>query len=147
MSLPVVSRGDSSVVFEFVEEALDQVSLSIDPLAEREAGFSVALWRDDGPGAALIGKAADGISIIGSVGEEDRTFIKVVEQRQCFRAVMVLARRQVEADGPSFGIDDCMDFGRQPTSGAAHSTVFGSFRFFLGAQRHADAPEHENCRS
>jgi len=46
LCLSVISCGDAYVVLEIVEEPFEQVSLSIGPFAEREAGFPVTLWRN-----------------------------------------------------------------------------------------------------
>ena len=67
------------------------VALAVDPSAKREAVFTVASWRDVGPGAALVGEAANVIRAASAIGEQDRVFSEIGEQRQGLGAIMGLA--------------------------------------------------------
>ena len=49
----VIAGGDSSEVFEFVEEALDEVALAVKMEIDRALDLDVALGGDVGGGAAL----------------------------------------------------------------------------------------------
>jgi hypothetical protein len=39
---------------DLIQEAFDQISLPVHPSAEHEAGFSIVLRRDVGPGSPFV---------------------------------------------------------------------------------------------
>ena len=47
----------------------------------------------------------------------------MVEQSQCGRAVVRLARRQAEPDRKPLPVDDRVDFGRETTPGATETVI------------------------
>jgi hypothetical protein len=110
-------------VFELAEEALDQVSLSIEPLAEARLPFTVGFGWDVGRGALLLDKRADAIGVISLVGEDDGAGTKVVEQPICDLNVMRLPGCQPEPDREALCIDDSVDLGREPASAATEAMI------------------------
>lgn len=144
MRIFVVLGGDASELLEFVEEALDKVSLSIDPTAEGEAVLSVALGRNIGPGFLLVCGGAQRIGVIGLVGQHDCALPHCAKHGQGHLAVMLLPGGQIKRDRAVLGIDDRMDFGGQPATGTSHAAIVKApfFRW-----RRADARGHRRSRS
>lgn len=58
-------------MFEFVEEALDCITLAVDPGTEREGFDTVRHGADVGPCAPFGHCGAQDIAIISAVGEQD----------------------------------------------------------------------------
>jgi len=79
LGFSVGAHCDASELFELIEEAFDQVPLSIDPSAEREAVFAITLGWDVGPGSTVIGKRSNCIGVVGPISQENRAFAEVVE--------------------------------------------------------------------
>ena len=73
------------------EEPLDQIALAIEALAEAVFPASVALRRDIGRSALFLDQRADAISVIGFVGQKDRVWAEMVEQRVSDLPVMRLS--------------------------------------------------------
>ena len=65
------TRGDGPVVFDFVEEAFDQVAIAIEEGAERRNFDAPRQGLDVGPGAAGSQAVAQRVAVIGTIGEED----------------------------------------------------------------------------
>ncbi|MCW2396651.1 hypothetical protein M2343_003067 [Sphingobium sp. B8D3B] len=110
-------------MFEFGEEALDQIALTIEPLAEARLPLSIGFGRDIGRGALFLDQRADAISIVGFVGEHDRVGLKLVEQIVRDLAIMCLPSGQAEPDREALRINDRVDFGREPASGATETMI------------------------
>lgn len=63
------ARCDRSEMFEFVEEAFDEVSEAIEIGAERRNFDPAGHWLDVGPSAARGEVGAQGVAVVGAVGE------------------------------------------------------------------------------
>ena len=118
----VVSGCDGSEVFEFVEEALDEVSVAIEEGAE--GGLLLASWHglDVGPCAPRGNLDTQGIGVVGAVGEQDVTVSQGIEHVACAAPVMGLAGGQLESDRQSVGIDQRVDLGCKSAARATHAT-------------------------
>ena len=73
VALPL-APGSSLVACGTIEEPLDGNSLPIQPSAEREATFSMALRRDIGPGSPFIGKRSNSLHVRGTISQACRAF-------------------------------------------------------------------------
>lgn len=98
------------------EEPLDQVALTVEPLAEARFPAPVALWRDIGRGALVLGQLADAIGIVGFVRQHDSARAEAVEQRIGDLPVMRLPSGQAEPDREALRVDDDVDLGREPAA-------------------------------
>lgn len=85
-------------MLEFSEEALDQVAIAVEEGAEGEALLAVGLWRDVGEAAARLDLVADGVAVIGLVGEENAAFRHDLEQRIGLLAIARLSFGEVQLD-------------------------------------------------
>ncbi len=66
---------------------------------------------------------ADAIGVITLVGDDDASLLDPVEQILGSDRVVIVARRDQEADRPAFRIDPRVDFRREPASTSAHTTI------------------------
>ncbi len=117
-----IARGDGPEVFEFVEEALDEVAVSIEKGAERRHRLSVRHRLDVGPGTPCRERGAQRIAVIGRVGEQDLAVADIIEHVGRALAVMGLAFAELERDRQAVGVDQGMDLGRQPAARAPHAS-------------------------
>lgn len=109
----VIARGDGAEVFEFVEEALDEVALAVEPGVDGAPHADVALAGDVGPSPARLDHLDDGPGVIAAVGDDVASEGKAAEELRCRGLVGGLARGEHEADGEAAGIDDDVDLGAQ----------------------------------
>ena len=103
-------------MLELAEEALDQVALAVEPLAEARLPLAVGFAWDVGRGALLLDQRPDAIGVIGFVGENDGVRAETVEELVGDLAVMRLAGGQAEPDREPLRIDDDVDLGREPAA-------------------------------
>ena len=68
-------------------------------------------------------QVADGVAVISLVGEHDRAWCEPIEQRQCGRGIVGLPRRQAEPEREALPVDDRVDLGREPASGATETMI------------------------
>ena len=123
----LVAGGESSEVFDTIEEPFDTIARSIEHRAE--AGFPAAMHHrwDIGCGAGGFDLAAQPVSVVGLVGQHDGACVQVPEQALGDRAVTRLARRQDQFERQSARIGQGVDLGRQPAAGAAHTAIRVAF--------------------
>ena len=109
----VVAGGDTAEVLQLGEEALDQVALAIEALAEAGLPLAVAFGRDVGRGALVLDQFSDAVSVVGFVGQHDGARTKMVKQPVGDLPVVCLPCGQAEPDREPLGIDDDVDLGRE----------------------------------
>ncbi len=66
----VVARGDGAEVFEFVEEALDEVALAVERGIDGTLDQAVTPGRDAWPGAVSGDEFEDGMGVVAAVGDD-----------------------------------------------------------------------------
>ena len=71
----------------------------------------------------LCSKAANGVTVVSAVGEQNCIGLEGVEHGDGRLAVVRLSGRQDEIDWPTFGIDKRMDFRGEPAPGTSHATI------------------------
>ena len=123
----VVARGDASEVFELVEEAFDEVALSVERGIDRALDLAVLLGRDVGPRAVIGDELDDGLGVIAPVGDGVAGRGKAVDERRHGGFVGDLARGQQEAQRQAAGIDDDVDLAAQPATGTANGVIRAPF--------------------
>jgi hypothetical protein len=122
-----VARGQSSEVFDPVEEPLDAVARTIEHRAEARLPAAMDHRWDIGRGSDGLDLAAKPVGVIGLVGEHDSAFVQVPEQALGDRAIAGLTRRQHQFEGQTIGVDEGVNFGRQPAARAAHTAIRVAF--------------------
>jgi hypothetical protein len=110
-------------VFELAKEALDQVALSIEDLAEARLPFAIGFGRNVRHRPLRLDQVADAIGVIGLVGKDDGAGIEAIQQPICGRPVMCLTCCQAEPDRQPLRIDKRVDLGCEATSGATEAVI------------------------
>lgn len=110
-------------MFEFVEEALDEVALAVERLAEAVLPLAVRFGRDVRHRVLGLDQLADAVRIIPLVGEQDRVRSKPVEQRVGGPAVMDLTGGEAQPDRPALCVDERVDLGREPASRTTQAMI------------------------
>jgi len=123
----VVARGDASEMLEFVEEAFDQVTLSIELMVNGSLVFAVALGGDVRPRAVFGDQLEDGLGVISLVADGIVSGTQALEQCRDGRLVGRLPRRQQKSDRQATGIDDGMDLGAQSSTRTADGVIRAPF--------------------
>src|SRR5207248_1939579 len=106
----VITRSDAPIMLDFVEEALDEVALTIECEIAVALDLAIGLGRNHWRDRPLIERVDQRISIISFVGEE-RTRINIFKQRLGASQVMGLSWRQDHVARISQGTDERVDFG------------------------------------
>ena len=114
----VVARGDAPVVLDFVEEALDEIALAIEHEITIALHLAVGLWRDHWNDCPPIERVDQRIGVVSLVADEGAR-IGSFEQRLRASQIMVLPRRQHQAERIAQGIDERVDFGGQSSARSA----------------------------
>lgn len=105
------------------EDAFDAIALPVKAFAISDRFLTVGFWRNDGLDATLLQIGADGISIIGFIGQESpRLPLGQINQRFVGLAVRRFARCEVEGNGAASGITETMNFTGEPAPRAAKSS-------------------------
>ena len=74
-----VTRRHGPEMFEFVEEAFDEVSEAIEKSAEGGDVHPVGHWFDVAPCALACEARHQGVAVVTAVGQEDLTFAETVD--------------------------------------------------------------------
>ena len=122
----VVASGDSPVLFEFAEESLDEIALSIQGKVGLARPFSVGLGRNDRRDAAFDKRLDQRVAVIAFVSQECLR-IDLIEQRFGLCDIGRLARRERQRDWVAERIDNGVDLGRQAAAGSSNGLVFAVF--------------------
>ena len=92
--------------------------------AHATAFKNVPLVFGNEPGRPVLEVIADVVSVIGLVPQESfRSLLGEIDQLLVAFAVGRLSRREVERDGPSFGISETVNFTGEPAPRAAKSSL------------------------
>ena len=123
-------------MFDFVEEAFDEIAVSIEIRAEGRDVDAVAHRFDVGPCASLGQGLSQRVAVIGSIGQKGLSFDQRVEHVAGAVAVMGLALGQLERDRQALGVDRRMDLVVRPPRERPMQLDRPSF---FWRSRHADA--------
>ena len=119
----VVTGGDAAEVLQLAEEALYQVALTIEHLAEAGFPFAIGFGRDIGNRALRLDQIADAIGVIGLIGQNDCASIETIKQAEGGGAVVGLAGGQAEPDREPLSIDNRVDLGREAAPRATETMI------------------------
>ena len=106
-----------SIMFDLVDEALDQVSLPVQVGIVVSTLFPVGPRRDHRCCTSLPDHLQEGISVIALIGDD---IVKSVPGDQCLPLgdVVALAPGELEAQGVAQRINADVDFGAEPAPAA-----------------------------
>ena len=111
-------------MLEFIEEALDPVSQTVERRAESVARVGCAAVGDDCHGFPGFDRRPDPFGVIGFVARHEAVGRQpVFEQNPCRLAVVPPAGAQGEAQRQAMGVDRGVDPGRQAAPGTTHATI------------------------
>ena len=119
---PVVSCCDASEVLELVEEALDAVAPPVGVVIVGDERLSGWVARDDDSGACGRDEGAQGIAVVGLVGD-DGAGAEPFEQGRRGRDVAGLSRGEDEAQRSPLAVGQRVDLGGQTSSGTPQSLI------------------------
>src|SRR5262249_13685959 len=119
----VVSGGDASEILEPAEAALDDVSAFVCAFVEAMDDDAVGFVGDDGLGTTTSDFAAKVVAVISFVGEERAHGRHERQNIWRRRDIGVLARGEMQNDGPAERIAQCVDFCRAASARAADCLI------------------------
>jgi len=122
----VVARGDSSELFEFVEEPFDEVAFLVEGEIARSLVFAIAFrWNHRGDCLALqqLNKAVGVERLVG----DQRVGIDVFDETRRGLQLVHLPLGQREGHGIAQGIDEGVNLGRQSAARAPDRLIFAPF--------------------
>ena len=123
----VIAGCDGSEVFETVEEAFDEIALSVDLMVDGSADPDVALTGDVGLGAASLDQVDDGLGVVSPIGDHVSGQRQVGQQLRCRGLVGGLAGGDDEADRQAATVDDHMDLGGQSAARSSDGVIRAPF--------------------
>jgi hypothetical protein len=139
----VMARCHGLELFEFAEEALDEVAVAIEEGADDGAALAISHRLDVGPDTTLGQLGPERVTIVSAIGEQDVTITQSVQHVGSAAPIVRLTGSELERDLQAVGVDQRVDLGRQ----AAARTIYGTGFPFLCRWRYVDEPGWKNCRS
>jgi len=119
----MVAGGYRSEVLDPVEEAFDEVALSVDLWLDGALDLAIALGRDVRLRAVLDDEIEDSAGVIAAVGDGVACWAQAIEQWLNGSLVGGLARAQNEPQRQPTSIDYDMDFGAQSASRSSDGVI------------------------
>jgi len=119
----VVACRDASEVFDFVEETLDQVAVTIEDFAETAFPSSVGFTWNIGCRSLILDVSAEVVCIVCFVAKDNLTGLQSCEQGFCRDAVMHLACGDGQTHRQPFLVSDGVYFGCQASSTTPHTSI------------------------
>ena len=133
----VVAGGNTAKVLEAADGRLDPPALLVASAIVADRLLPIASAGDDWPGAGLTQLLAEGVGIVGTVGDQ------VVERSDLRHEVVgrtdvgLLARAEQQPDRPADDVHGDVNLRAPPTSGYANRLIFRLFFFAPAAERWA----------
>lgn len=109
----LIARCDASEVFDFQKEPFDEIAFAIKGVVAGELRRRFS-GRDDSDGALFDDGLAKRFRVVALV-TKNMLGRKTVDQGLGFSVIACLSRRKNEPEWIAQGVDDRVDFGRQPT--------------------------------
>jgi hypothetical protein len=119
----VVARGDAAQVLHFVEEALDQVALTVAFEIDAADHPDIALAGNMGGGSHRSEQLDDAAGAVAAVGDRLAGRAQALDQARQGGLVGGLAGRQQQANRQAYSIDDGVDLGRQSPTRTADGVI------------------------
>jgi hypothetical protein len=123
----VVAGGDGSEVFDPVEEAFDEVALSVDLAIDGALDLAVALGGDVRSRTVRDDEIEDGAGVIAAIGDGIVCWAKAVEERLNGSLVGGLTRAQHEPQRQAASVHHDMNFGAQSASRSSDGVIRAPF--------------------
>ena len=114
-------------MLEQIEEALDQIALTIECVVAFPLDVSVDLGRNNRSDSTLGESFHERIGVISFVANQGLR-VSVLDQRFRASEIMILAGCKHQFDGVAQGVDERMNLGRQSTARPADRLLAVFFR-------------------
>ena len=114
-------------MFQFVEELLDEVMLSVDVPINAALHLSVTLGRNVGADISGLSEFDKGFGVVTTISDEGAGSTQALNQRTGSFFVRCLAGRQSEPDRQTIAIYDGVDLGAQSSTRTTDGVIRGSF--------------------
>jgi hypothetical protein len=114
----VVAGGDGAKVFEFVEEAFDEVAFAVEREVAVTWGLAIGFGWYHGGDFPAVKCVDEWISVVGLVADQG-LWDEAVDQRLRTSQLVGLPGREHQRDGIAKSVDERVDFGRQSAAGSA----------------------------
>ena len=114
-------------MFEFVEEALDEVALAVALQIDGSDDPNVALAGDVGGCPQRGEEVDDRAGAVAAVGDRLASWAQAVDQAWQSGFVGGLPRGQQQSNRQTHGIDDGVDFGAQSATRTANGVILAPF--------------------
>jgi len=101
-------------LFDFVEEALDEIAGSVEMRTEADWIVAIAFWWDVGLSAFLDGKLPDPVGVVAAVSKQHRAGFQTRQQFSGKSIVMGLPRCQRQPYRKAIGVHERMNLAGQP---------------------------------
>ena len=122
----LVARGDGSEMLDDVEEAFDEVALTIEGEVAIALAFAVRFWRDDRANGAHLKALDEAVCVISLVSEE-RFGLDLGGECFSLGDIVNLAAGETDRQRISQSIDDGVDFGGETAARTAYGLVDAVF--------------------
>jgi hypothetical protein len=114
--------GDSSEMLELIEEALDEVAVSVEPPAECRNVHPARHRLDVCPGAPVPEFCAEGVAIVTAIGKQHLARADGADHVGALASVVGLALAQLQCNRVAVGIHHGVDLGGQSATRAPHAS-------------------------
>ena len=118
----LVAGGDAAKVFDGIEEPLDEVALAVEREVAVPFDLAVRFRRDHRLDGADFEALDEAVAVVSLVAEE-RFGLDLSRKRFCLGDVMCLPAGETERQRISQGVDNGVDFRREPAARAAYGLV------------------------
>ena len=99
------------------------VALAVEGLFPSEFSLPVGAVWDVGDRALVTDAAPHAVSVIALVGDDNGAALQAIEQRLGTGDIMVVARRDQEADRAAFRVDPRVDLRGEAAAASPHTTI------------------------
>ncbi len=123
----VEAGGDGSVMFDLVEEPLDEVAALVEARAEFGTLEAMVKWPDVGGCTLRRDHGTQCVAVVAAIGEQSALARQEAEHVHGTPAVVRLPFGELQRDREAARIDERVDLGRKPAAGTAHATTSTAF--------------------
>lgn len=118
------TRRDPAVAFDLAEEVFDEVPLFVSVAIERSLHFSVCFRGDDDVHPPFLDGFDNPIGVVAFVCNEVLS-VGLFDEGFCFGDIVNVARTEVDVDGVTETVHECMDFGGKASARASNTLNLG----------------------
>ncbi len=123
----VVAGGDAAEVLELVEEAFDEVALTVDGFVDRALDLAGAVRRDVGVSAEALDVGHDGFAVVATVTDDIAARHGTVQQFRHRPHIMGLSGGEGELTGQTASAHHGVDLGGQSSTRTANGVIRAPF--------------------